>query len=814
MMTANNDDIYAAFQTPESGANPWTSSGNPFEAASTEALGGNPLMQAPPSQWGRTGMGSAWGVPGSRLGTMGGALAGAARPMTSNRPVGFSSAAKTGAAALFDPTGQSRNANMALGPAPPLKKRSENSPEEEFAEMEKQVNKLIEESAMLAMQKDYGAALEKAKDAGKLERQLCKQREQRGFAEQINVDLTYAVHFNLAVQYQNHQLYNEALNTYNLIIRNVQFPQAGRLRVNMGNIYLALNNYLLAIKMYRAALDEAPAAGKELRYRLCRNIANAFVKLGQYRDAANSYETVVEGNADVTSTFNLILCYYALGETEKMKRTFTRLLNCPLAGLDGEEDFEEEEKRKDVLVDDGLSRMRKERRARYLTYIITAARLIAPVLNKDWCVGYDYIIGQLRNYEMRDASSHVASELEMCKNLNFLKHKRYQEAINGLKLFEKKDKSLRARAATNLAYLYFLEGDYDNGEQYSDMSLEENQYNAKALVNKGNFSFVKKDFERAKEFYNKALAVEADNVEAIYNLGLTAKRLGLYEESVRMFKRVQALVDSSEVLYQIADLNDLVGDPTALEWFNRLIGRVPTDPNALARVGSLYARDGDDVQAFHYYLEAYRYYQVNMDVISWLGAYFVKNEVYDKAVQFFERAAHIQPQEVKWELMVASCHRRRGDYALAKRLYEQVHRRYPGNVECLRYLVQICKDANLTEEANEWFKTMKKVERQQIHSSSSSLAGESGDDDNDSSDGGQGRNHNHRGSTANGAGEGGAVAGRRAGGGSAAAAADKDLTAGLSDDDVVDNKKRQNGGGKAKKQKVSDSDEDIDLPGI
>ncbi|CAG9576717.1 putative intraflagellar transport protein IFT88 [Leishmania major strain Friedlin] len=811
-MNGNDEDIYAAFQTPDIGSNPWTTSTNPFEAPAQEAMGGNPLMQAPPSQWGRAGMGSAWGVPGSRMETRGCGIPGATRPMTSNRAVGFNSASTGAAAALFDPTGQARMANMAMGPAPPLKKRSENSQEEELAEMEKQVNKLIEESAMLALQKDYGAALEKAKDAGKLERSLCKKREQYGLAEQINVDLTYAVHFNLAVQYQNHQLYTEALNTYNLIIRNVQFPQAGRLRVNMGNIYLAQQNYLLAIKMYRKVLDETPAAGKEFRYHLCRNIANAFVKLGQYRDAANSYETVVEGNGDVNATFNLILCYYALGETEKMKRTFTRLMNCRLAGLDGEEDFEEEEKRKDVLVDDSLSRMRKERRARYLKYIITAARLIAPVLHKDWCVGYDYIISQLRTYEMRDPTSHVASELEMCKNLNYLKHKRYQEAINGLKEFEKKDRSLRARAATNLAYLYFLEGDYENGEQYSDLSLVANQYNAKALVNKGNFSFVKKDYDKAKELYNKALAVEADNVEAIYNLGLAAKKLGLYEEAVRMFKRVQALVDSSEVLYQIADLSDLVGDPAALEWFNRLIGRVPTDPNALARIGSLYARDSDDVQAFHYYLEAYRYYQVNMDVISWLGAYFVKNEVYDKAVQFFERASHIQPQEVKWQLMVASCHRRRGDYVQAKRLYEQVHRRYPDNIECLNYLVQLCKDAGLNEEANEWFKATKKVERQQIHSSSSSVGGESGDDDVESSvEGGNNINGHHRRRTSGTAAPDTAVAGRRAGGG---AAADKEFSVGLFDDDIVDGKAKQNGAKRQKKAKSSDSDDEIDLPGI
>ncbi|CAJ1009709.1 putative Tetratricopeptide repeat [Leishmania naiffi] len=810
-MNSNDEDIYAAFQTPDIGSNPWTTSTNPFEASPQEAMTGNPLMQAPPSQWGRGGMGSSWGVPGSRMGAMGCGLSGAARPMTSNRAVGFRSTNGGGAAVLFDPTGQARMTNMTMGPAPPLKKRSENSQEEELAEMEKQVNKLIEESAMLALQKDYGAALEKAKDAGKLERSLCKKREQYGFVEQINVDLTYAVHFNLAVQYQNHQLYTEALNTYNLILRNVQFPQAGRLRVNMGNIYLAQQNYLLAIKMYRKVLDETPTAGKELRYHLCRNIANAFVRLGQYRDAANSYETVVEGNGDVNATYNLILCYYALGETEQMKRTFTRLTNCRLTGLDSEEDFEEEEKWKDVLVDDGLSRMRKERHARYLKYIITAARLIAPVLHKDWCVGYDYIISQLRNYEMRDPTSHVASELEMCKNLNYLKHKRYQEAINGLKEFEKKDKSLRARAATNLAYLYFLEGDYDSGEQYSDLSLGANQYNAKALVNKGNFSFVKKDYDKAKELYNKALAVEADNVEAIYNLGLAAKKLGLYEEAVRTFKRMQALVDSNEVLYQIADLSDLVGDPSALEWFNRLIGRVPTDPNALARIGSLYARDGDDVQAFHYYLEAYRYYQVNMDVISWLGAYFVKNEVYDRAVQFFERASHIQPQEVKWQLMVASCHRRRGDYVQAKRLYEQLHRKYPDNVECLNYLVQLCKDAGLNEEANEWFKTMKKVERQQIHSSSSSVGGESGDDEGDSSLEGGSNIHAHRRRTSGTAAPDTAVAGRRAGGG---AAADRDFSTGLSDDDIVDGKAKRNGSKSLKKVKASDSDDEINLPGI
>jgi len=67
-------------------------------------------------------------------------------------------------------------------------------------------------------------------------------------------------------------------------------------------------------------------------------------------------------------------------------------------------------------------------------------------------------------------------------------------------------------------------------------------------------------------------------------------------------------------------------------------------------------------QALHFYQESHRVFPVNMDVISWLGAYHVKNEVYEKAVPYFDLASRIQPQEVKWGLMVASCYRRIGSY--------------------------------------------------------------------------------------------------------------------------------------------------------
>jgi Tfp pilus assembly protein PilF len=130
----------------------------------------------------------------------------------------------------------------------------------------------------------------------------------------------------------------------------------------------------------------------------------------------------------------------------------------------------------------------------------------------------------------------------------------------------------------------------------------------------------------------------------------------------------------------------------AAKYFNYLVTKVPSDPGALTRLGQIFAKDDDETQAFHYHFEAYRYFPVNLEVISWLGVWYVKSELYEKAIEFFERASEIQPTEVKWKLMVASCHRRMLNYARALELYEEINTSHPDNVECLRYLVALCKD--------------------------------------------------------------------------------------------------------------------------
>ena len=67
-------------------------------------------------------------------------------------------------------------------------------------------------------------------------------------------------------------------------------------------------------------------------------------------------------------------------------------------------------------------------------------------------------------------------------------------------------------------------------------------------------------------------------------------------------------------------------------------------------------------------------------------------KIYYRLLFLFFSAAEIQPKEVKWRLMVTSCYRRLGSYQKALELYESIHKEYPQNLECLRYLVAICKE--------------------------------------------------------------------------------------------------------------------------
>ncbi|XP_054231006.1 intraflagellar transport protein 88 homolog isoform X17 [Homo sapiens] len=623
-----------------------------------------------------TGYGSKTSLASSIGRPMTGAIQdGVTRPMTAVRAAGFTKAALRGSA--FDPLSQSR------GPASPLEAKKKDSPEEKIKQLEKEVNELVEESCIANSCGDLKLALEKAKDAGRKERVLVRQREQVTTPENINLDLTYSVLFNLASQYSVNEMYAEALNTYQVIVKNKMFSNAGILKMNMGNIYLKQRNYSKAIKFYRMALDQVPSVNKQMRIKIMQNIGVTFIQAGQYSDAINSYEHIMSMAPNLKAGYNLTICYFAIGDREKMKKAFQKLITVPLE-IDEDKYISPSDDPHTNLVteaikNDHLRQMERER-----------------------CV------------EVVKASQYVelANDLEINKAVTYLRQKDYNQAVEILKVLEKKDNRVKSAAATNLSALYYMGKDFAQASSYADIAVNSDRYNPAALTNKGNTVFANGDYEKAAEFYKEALRNDSSCTEALYNIGLTYEKLNRLDEALDCFLKLHAILrNSAEVLYQIANIYELMENPSqAIEWLMQVVSVIPTDPQVLSKLGELYDREGDKSQAFQYYYESYRYFPCNIEVIEWLGAYYIDTQFWEKAIQYFERASLIQPTQVKWQLMVASCFRRSGNYQKALDTYKDTHRKFPENVECLRFLVRLCTDLGL-KDAQEYARKLKRLEK-------------------------------------------------------------------------------------------------------
>lgn len=74
------------------------------------------------------------------------------------------------------------------------------------------------------------------------------------------------------------------------------------------------------------------------RTKIMQNIGIVFVKMGQYSDAITSFEHIMSEAPSFKTGFNLILCYFALGDRDKMKRAFQKLLTVDLK-IDDEDKY-------------------------------------------------------------------------------------------------------------------------------------------------------------------------------------------------------------------------------------------------------------------------------------------------------------------------------------------------------------------------------------------------------------------------------------------------------------------------------------------
>ncbi|ETN65597.1 tetratricopeptide repeat protein 10, tpr10 [Anopheles darlingi] len=632
-----------------------------------------------------------------------------ARPSTAIRPVGYSSHSSK----LFDPLNQAAKKIVVM------ESKKEETPEQRYKNLETKIYALLEESivASTGPKPDMASGLAKAKEASSLDRTLLRMRDQDGGTYTHNFDLTFFVLFNLANVYAKNEMYIEALNTYTLMTKNKMFPNVNRLKINMGNIYFQLGLYTKAIKMYRMALDQVPGNQKELRLKITHNIGILFIRMGQYSDAATSFEFIMSEKGDLKTGLHLILCYYALGDVEKIKHAFQLLLDIQI-------DYNEEEKLfqansnpshdyiNELIKSDELHNYERKLRQLAEKNILISANLISTIIDDYFNDGYSWCVETIKNSYF----STLATDLELKKAVIYLKQDDFQQAIDTLKYFEKKESNIAINAAINLSFIYILKKDVAAAETYAEAAKKIDSYCPAAFINSGVCFMMKNDYESAKLMFTSALDIDSTSFEALYNIGLIFTKLADHNSALLYFRKIISSLGHEqhpEVLYQIAHQYDLLGDvSTALEYYLQLLSVVQQDNKIIQRIGELYEADNERQQAYHYHHESYRIYPIEASVINWLCSHYIELQVVEKAIGFYEKAVLRNPQDPYYLLRIAGCYRRIGNQQKSMQLFRMIHEHYPENTDCLRALMHLNQSQGNSEAYEKYASELQKLEKQ------------------------------------------------------------------------------------------------------
>ncbi|CAF4379273.1 unnamed protein product, partial [Rotaria socialis] len=494
-------------------------------------------------------------VPSARLGTASRAVrqensvAGARPGSTLHRPVTAQNRPSTAIRSAGFIAGSGAFGSYTSVPEPIQYEMKDESNEEKARKIERTIFNLAEESCFAYEENNIKLALEKAEEAMKLDKTHARYRDEHNMSES-NVNLSGFVILNCANMSAKCGMKVEAMNLYNLILKNKLLPVHSRVRINIGNVFVSSKQYANALKMYRMALDQISEQNVNLKMNVRQNIAATHILMGQYAEAAQMYEIVMQERPNHRCGLNLLLCYYAIGQLDKARRAFTDLLKIPFQTSEdnypvslGKED-KQVSLVTEAIRDDRYKQMERKRRHFAEHVIVTAVKIIGNISEQDSINGYEWCIEQVRNSTYLE----LASGLEIQKAIAYLREDNFPKAIAILKEFEKAEAKLASAAATNLSFLHFLKKDLNNAHKYADLALKSDKFNPASLTNKGNCCFVQHDYEKARYYYEEALNIDAGCVQALHNLILTLIQSKQYQR-VKDFLHKYATIqpDNSQV---------------------------------------------------------------------------------------------------------------------------------------------------------------------------------------------------------------------------------------------------------------------------
>jgi len=137
--------------------------------------------------------------------------------------------------------------------------------------------------------------------------------------------------------------------------------------------------------------------------------------------------------------------------------------------------------------------------------------------------------------------------------------------------------------------------DWDAVRQKLEARLQEEPEDLETLVSLGLVLQYQKDYEGARDLFERALKLEPTNPAILNGLGVVCAHLGEFEQARTWLEQALAIDgDQNDTLKNLAQVCLLCEDyQKAVETYQELLQRYPTDVETLMEVAGLYASVSD-----------------------------------------------------------------------------------------------------------------------------------------------------------------------------------------------------------------------------
>lgn len=215
------------------------------------------------------------------------------------------------------------------------------------------------------------------------------------------------------------------------------------------------------------------------------------------------------------------------------------------------------------------------------------------------------------------------------------------------------------------------EGKYKEAEEKFILALERDPDNAYALVGLGDLKRKTKRFKEAIYYYQRYLKVQIDNKFALAGLGDAYREMGEVDKALEVWLHYLSLYPGDyKIMTRVADGFRKKGDfeialEIAKKYYLMALEQNPDDPYALSGLGDICLREGNDEEALKFLEELIRTSSNALIALTSAGYIYLKRREYKKAMDYFEKALEIDPQNSYVWHGKANCFRGIRDYSSA-----------------------------------------------------------------------------------------------------------------------------------------------------